>query len=71
MQLRLICALFVKKDETHEVGRKMATMLPKIPVKAKRKMKPPETRPASRKLISMALGEARKALSARTGSKKG
>jgi len=56
---------------THVVGFKMATMLPKMPVKAKRKMKEPEMRPASRKLMSIALGDARKARSVRTGSKNG
>ena len=56
---------------THVVGFKMATMLPKMPVKAKRKMKDPEMRPASRKLMSIALGDARKARSVRTGSKNG
>ena len=49
----------------------MATILPKMPVKAKRKMKVPEMRPARRKLMSIALGDARKALSVSTGSKKG
>ncbi len=58
-------------NTTYVVGRRMAIILPKMPVNANRKMKVPEMRPASRKLMSMALGEARNARSVRTGSKNG
>lgn len=49
----------------------MACMLPKMPMKEKSRIKVPDTKPASRKLISMAPGLARKALSVSTGSKNG
>lgn len=49
----------------------MAVMLPKMPMKEKSRMKVPDTRPASRKLISMAPGLAKNALSVSTGSKNG
>ena len=52
-------------------GRSMAVIFPKMPMKEKSKMKVPDTRPASRKLISMAPGLAKNALSVSTGSKKG
>ena len=56
---------------THVVGSRLATMLPKMPMKENRKMKRPDMMPASMKLMSMALGDARKARSVSTGSKKG